>query len=137
VGHPAGERSIRAGLCLAGIAALVLAAILFAAGTALVFKADIFQWNLRSETSLIFGFIYLGAAVFFIYGFLQPYWSNAAPQLIGFLAYDIVLIGPFVDRFDEVSGRQLLSLSIYTAVPVLSGALAFYFLFLSDAAGPR
>jgi hypothetical protein len=81
---------------------------------------------------VIFGFIYLGAAVFFIYGFLQPYWSNAAPQLIGFLAYDLVLIGPFVDRFDEVSGRQLLSLSIYTAVLVLSGALAFHYLFLSD-----
>jgi hypothetical protein len=115
----------------------LLAAILIAAGTALVFKADIFPWDLRSETSVIFGFIYLGAAVFFIYGFLQPYWSNAAPQLIGFLAYDIVLIGPFVDRFDEVSGRQLLSLSIYTAVLVLSGALAFYYMFLSDATHPR
>jgi hypothetical protein len=110
----------------------LLAAILIAAGTALVFKADIFPWDLRAETSVIFGFIYLGAAVFFIYGFLQPYWSNAAPQLIGFLAYDLVLIGPFVDRFDEVSGQQLLSLSIYTAVLVLSGALAFHYLFLSD-----
>jgi hypothetical protein len=110
----------------------VLAAILIAAGTALVFKADIFPWDLGSETSVIFGLIYLGAAVFFIYGYLQPYWSNAAPQLIGFLAYDIVLIGPFVDRFDEVSGRQLLSLSIYTAVLVLSGALAFHYMFVSD-----
>jgi hypothetical protein len=110
----------------------LLAAILIAAGTALLFRADIFPWDLRAETSVIFGFIYLGAAVFFIYGFLQPYWSNAAPQLIGFLAYDLVLIGPFVDRFDEVSGRQLLSLSVYTAVLVLSGALAFHYLFLSD-----
>jgi hypothetical protein len=110
----------------------VLAAILIAAGTALVLKADIFPWELPAETSVIFGFIYLGAAVFFIYGLLRPYWSNAAPQLIGFLAYDIVLIGPFVDRFDEVSGRQLLSLIIYTAVLVLSGALAFYYLFVSD-----
>jgi hypothetical protein len=113
----------------------VLAAILVAAGTALVFKAEIFPWDLRSETSVIFGFIYLGAAVFFIYGFLQPYWSNAAPQLIGFLAYDIVLIGPFVDRFDEVTGRQLLSLSVYTGVIVLSGALAFFYLFVDERIG--
>ena len=49
---------------------------------------------------------------YFLYGFVQPRWSNAAGQLIGFLAYDIVLIGPFVDRFDEVTGRQLLSLII-------------------------
>ena len=115
----------------------LLAAILIAAGTALVFKADIFPWDLRAETSVTFGLIYLGAAVFFIYGFLQPYWSNAAPQLIGFLAYDIVLIGPFVDRFDEVSGRQLVSLSIYTAVLVLSGALALNYLLISDATRPR
>lgn len=116
---------------------LVLAVILVAAGTALVFDADIFPWELRSETSVIFGFIYLGAAVFFIYGFVRPLWSNAAPQLVGFLAYDLVLIGPFVDRFDEVSGRRLLSLIIYTAVLVLSGALAFYYLLLSDETSSR
>jgi hypothetical protein len=109
-----------------------LAAVLLAAGTALAFGADIFPWDLRSETSVIFGFIYLGAAVYFLHGFLQPRWSNAAGQLIGFLAYDIVLIGPFVDRFDEVSGRQLLSLIVYTAVLVYSGALAFYYLLMSE-----
>lgn len=109
-----------------------LALVLVAAGTALAFGADIFPWQLRSETSVIFGFIYLGAAVYFLYGFVRPRWSNAAGQLIGFLAYDIVLIGPFVDRFDEVTGRQLLSLIIYSAVLVFSGALAFYYLFVSD-----
>ena len=101
-------------------------------GTALAFGADIFPWDLRSETSVIFGFIYLGAAVYFLYGFVRPCWSNAAGQLIGFLAYDIVLIGPFVDRFDEVTGRQLLSLIIYSAVLVFSGALAFYYLFVDE-----
>ncbi len=109
-----------------------LTLVLIAAGTALAFGADIFPWDLRSETSAIFGFIYLGAAVYFLYGFVQPRWSNAAGQLIGFLAYDIVLIGPFVDRFDEVSGRQLTSLIIYTAVLVYTAALAFYYLFVSD-----
>ena len=109
-----------------------LALVLVAAGTALAFGADIFPWDLRSETSVIFGFIYLGAAVYFLYGFVRPRWSNAAGQLIGFLAYDIVLIGPFVDRFDEVTGRQLLSLIIYSAVLVFSGALAFYYLFVDE-----
>jgi hypothetical protein len=37
-----------------------------------------------------------------------------------------------VDRFDEVSGRQLLSLVIYSAVLVFSGALAFYYLFVDE-----
>ena len=68
--------------------------ILIAAGTALVFHADIFPWALGAETSVIFGFIYLGAAAYFLYGVLDPRWPNAQGQLVGFLAYDLVLIGP-------------------------------------------
>jgi hypothetical protein len=109
-----------------------LAMILTAAGAALVVGADIFPWDLRSETSVIYGLIFLGAAVFFAYGFLRPRWPNAAPQLVGFLAYDIVLIGPFVDRFGEVSGRQLISLIVYTTVLIASGALAIYYLFVDE-----
>lgn len=110
-----------------------LALILVAAGTALVFDADIFPWELRSESSVAFGFIYLGAAAYFAYGYLEPRWSNAAGQLIGFLAYDIVLIGPFVDRFGEVSGTELASLIVYTAILAYSAALAVYYLFVDEA----
>ena len=56
-----------------------LAVILTAAGAMLVLDADIFPWDLRSETSVIYGFIFLGATVFFAYGFLRPRWPNAAP----------------------------------------------------------
>ena len=103
--------------------------MLIGAGTALVLGADIFPWPLDDESSLMFGLIYLGAAAYFITGFLDPGWPNAAGQLIGFLAYDLVLIGPFVDRFGEVSGGQLTSLIVYTAFVVYSGALAAYYLF--------
>jgi hypothetical protein len=109
-----------------------IAVILTATGAMLVLDADIFPWDLRSEASVIFGFIFLGAAVFFAYGFLRPRWPNAAPQLVGFLAYDIVLIGPFIDRFDEVDGRQLASLIVYTTVLLLSAALAFHSLFVYE-----
>jgi hypothetical protein len=110
----------------------LLALALIGTGTALVFGAEIFPWNLRSESSVIFGFIYLGAAAYFVYGLLEPRWANAAGQLIGFLAYDLVLIGPFIDRFDEVSDGQLVSLIIYTAAVVYSGALAVYYLFVNE-----
>ncbi|MGE5858352.1 MAG: hypothetical protein ACM31K_07700 [Solirubrobacterales bacterium] len=36
----------------------LLAAVLLATGTALAFDADISPWDLHSETSVIFGFIY-------------------------------------------------------------------------------
>ena len=112
-------------------------AMLIAAGTALVFQAEIFPWPLGPETSVMFGFIYLGAAAYFIYGFLDPAWPNAQGQLVGFLAYDLVLIGPFVDRFGEVSGGELTSLIVYTAFVAYSGALAIFYLFIDPATRVR
>ena len=57
-----------------------LAVILTAAGAMLVLDADIFPWDLRSETSVIYGFIFLGAAVFFAYGFLRPRCRTPPPS---------------------------------------------------------
>ena len=64
----------------------VFAAMLVAFGTALAFHADVFPWDLGSETSVMFGFIYLGAAAYFVWGFLHPggrtpraSWSASSP----------------------------------------------------------
>ena len=111
---------------------LALAMILVPVGIALVARADVFPWDPERHGSVVYGLIFLGAAVYFLYGFLEPRWPNAAGQLIGFLAYDIVLIGPFIDLFGEVSGRQLLSLIVYTAVLIYTAGLAFYYLFVDE-----
>lgn len=108
------------------------AVILVAAGTALIFHVAIFPWQLTHESSVMFGLVYLGAAVYFIYGFLQPRWHNAAGQLAGFLAYDLVLLAPFLNHFRVVHGGKLVSLVVYTTFLVYSGALAVYYLFLDD-----
>ena len=108
------------------------AVILVAAGTALIFHAEIFPWPLTSESSVMFGLVYLGAAVYFIHGFLHPLWSNAAGQLAGFLAYDVILLAPFIDRFGDVSGGELRSLIVYVAFVLYSGSLAVYCLFLAE-----
>ena len=93
----------------------------------------IVPWALDDETSVMFGLIYLCAAAYFLVWVVEPRWPNAAGQLIGFLAYYLVLIGPFVDRFGEVSGGELTSLIVYTAFVVYSGALAAYYLFVAPA----
>ena len=108
----------------------VLACALIGFGTALLFGADVFPWQLGDESSVMFGLIYLGAAVYFLHGIARPSWSNATGQLIGFLAYDLVLIGPFLGHFDDASGGQLTSLWIYTAVVVYTACLAIYYLFI-------
>ena len=107
------------------------AVILVAAGTALVFHSQIFPWHLGPENSVMFGLMYLGAAAYFIHAVLVPRWSNAVGQLAGFLAYDVVLLAPFLGQITTVHGRQLASLIIYLTVLIYSGGLATYYLFLA------
>jgi len=90
----------------------------------------IFPWPLKPETSVMFGWIYLGAAVYFLYGLHPPYWGNAKGQLLGFLAYDVVLLWPFYQHFETVKNAHWLSLAVYFGVLIYSALIAVYFLFL-------
>lgn len=109
------------------------AAVLVAVSVALLAHVSVFPWPLRAESSRMFGLIFLGAAAYFVHGFLRPRWANAAGQLAGFLAYDVVLIVPFIRHFHEVHGTKLVSLIVYTAVLVASAALAIAYLFVHRA----
>jgi hypothetical protein len=103
---------------------------LFLAGSALILGAPIFPWALNADSSVIFGCIFLGDAFYFLYGLLYPRWHNALGQLLSFLAYDLVLIVPFLSLFGSVKPEYLLSLVVYVAVLIYSGALAVYYLFV-------
>lgn len=109
--------------------------LLILVGGALVLKTpDIFPWAFRNiETSVVVGWIFLGASVYFMYALARPMWHNAAGQLVGFLSYDLVLIVPFLNHFNAVPDNLLDSLVVYTAVVIYSGALAIYFLFVHPA----
>lgn len=88
-------------------------------------------WPLTPELSVIVGCIFLGAAAYFIYGLLKPSWANAGGQLSGFLAYDLVLIVPFLTRLPTVAPEFRTGLIVYTIVVVYSGLLAIYYLFIN------
>ena len=66
----------------------------------------------------------------FLYGLSIPRWHNACGQLWSFLAYDIVLIVPFLLHFITVSPARLPSLIVNTIILVFSGALALYYLLI-------
>jgi hypothetical protein len=104
---------------------------LLLAGTALVLRMPIFPWDLNPDSSVIFGCIFLGDAFYFIYALLRPYWGNAFGQLLSFLAYDLVLIVPFLQLLESVKPGHMQSLVIYILVLVYSGGLAVYYLFLN------
>jgi hypothetical protein len=105
--------------------------ILILAGGALIFRVPtIFPWPLTPDASVLFGCIFLGDAFYFFYGLLFPRWHNACGQLLSFLAYDLVLIFPFLGLFSSVKPDHRLSLIIYVAVLLYSGLLSIYYLLL-------
>jgi hypothetical protein len=91
---------------------------------------DSIPWSITPELSIVIGWMILGASVYFLNGLLRPSWSNAAGQLMGFLAYDIVLIVPFLSRLPTVTPEHRLGLTVYTGVVLLSGMVALYYLFI-------
>ena len=105
--------------------------VLILAGGALIFRLPIFPWPLNPDSSVIFGSIFIGDAFYFFYGLLYPRWHNARGQLLSFLAYDLVLIFPFLSFFASVHPDHRLSLIIYVAVLLYSGILATYYLFFA------
>lgn len=109
----------------------IFAIVLILVGGALVLKRSyIFPWPLWSELSVMYGWIFLGASCYFLYTFIRPKWGNACGQLLGFLAYDLILIVPYLAHFKTVQPEMLLSLVIYTSVIIYSGLLAGYYLFI-------
>lgn len=87
-------------------------------------------WMITPELSVVIGWMFFGAAGYFVYALLRPSWLNAAGQLAGFLAYDVVLIVPFLTRLPATAPEHRMGLIIYTAVVAYSGLLAIYYLFI-------
>ncbi len=115
----------------------VFAAALIYVGTSLVLvRPEIFPWPLAPELSVINGWIFLGAACYFSHALIFRVWGNVKGQLLGFLAYDLVLIVPFLQHFGKVAQPVLLNHIIYTGVVIFSGLLSIYYIFVSRDAWP-
>jgi len=103
---------------------------LFIVSVRLIAKMPTIPWTITPDLSVVIGAMFLGAAMYFVYALIRPGWFNAAGQLVGFLAYDVVLIVPFVTRLPTTPPEHQVGLSIYTAVVTYSGLLAIYYLFI-------
>jgi hypothetical protein len=62
---------------------------------------------------------------------VRPGWGNAGGLLASFLAYDVVLIVPLVQKLPTVVPELRLNLILYIAVLIYSGGLAIYYLFVN------
>jgi len=116
---------------LVRISFIVFTLLLIAVGTALIMRVPaVFPWPLQPQSSVVFGCIFLGAAMYFLYGSIKPVWGNFRGQLIGFLAYDMILIVPFIQHLATVKAEHQLSLYVYTSVVVYSALLSMHFLLI-------
>jgi hypothetical protein len=107
---------------------------LLSAGMALLLRApNVFPWPLNPDSSVLFGWIFIGDAFYFLYGLVYPRWHNARGQLWSFLAYDLVLLPPLLALTTSVKPEHTLSLVVYLSVLVYSTLLALYYLFLNPA----
>jgi hypothetical protein len=116
-----------------GSFAFFVIALLIAGGQMVLKRPNILPWTVTPTSSIIYGWMFLGAAAYFAYGVLRPGWYNAAGQLAGFLAYDLVLIIPFLTQLATISEGRRLALIIYIIVVSYSGLLAIYYLFINPA----
>jgi hypothetical protein len=107
-----------------------IVALVIVGGLLVLRVPNVMPWTITPEQSTLFGLMFLGAAAYFGFGLREPRWENAAGQLAGFLAYDAVLILPFLLRIPTIDDALRLNLLIYTAVVVVSGVIAFWYLFL-------
>lgn len=125
-----------------------IVALLIESARLLLQVPNAIPWTITPDLSRVIGWMFLGAATYFAYGLVRPSWLNSAGQLSGFLAYDLVLIVPFLIRLPIAAPEQKVGLIVYTAVVIYSGLLAVYYLFMrettrvwprvtsSDATGP-
>ena len=90
----------------------------------------ILPWEVPPEVARIYGWAFLGASTYFLYSLLVPVWSNAAGQLLAFLAYDLVLIPPFIAHFRHVTPDRLPNHIVYCAAVGTSAVLAVVYCFI-------
>jgi H+/Cl- antiporter ClcA len=114
------------------VAFVVFVVALLLVGGALAAQVPgILPWKVTPQLSTLFGLMFLGAATYFVYALLDRRWENAGGQLAGFLAYDIVLVLPFLLRLPTVEATLLPNLVVYLAVVIVSGILAAWYLLLN------
>lgn len=101
------------------------AVLLVSIGTALLLGAPrVFPWPLGPDAAQVYAWIALGSAVFFAHLALTPSARSARGALLGFLAYDVAVLLPLTNHAWRCPPGHGLSLAVYLAVVLLSGALA-------------
>jgi hypothetical protein len=116
------------------LAFLIEVLILAGAGFLLLLKVpNTLPWNLSPESSVLYGWVFLGLAFYYLYAVLNSQWIHALGPLLGFLVYDLVLFSPLFARFSNLQPEHVRGQVAASFIIVFSAALGIYYLFLNPA----
>ena len=99
------------------------------AGTALVLRVGtVFPWPLSDQSATIFGLTFLGLATIYADAAARRRIGAGIVVMAGFLAYDLILLPPFLLLFETIAPERLTSLTVYVVVLIYSAVVALVFL---------
>ena len=108
--------------------------VLAGAGILLILKVpNTLPWNLSPESSVLYGWVFLGLAFYYLYAVLTPQWIHALGPMLGFLVYDLVLFSPLFARFGDVQPEHMRGQVTATIIIIFSALLGIYYLFVNPA----
>lgn len=108
--------------------------VLAGAGLLLLLKVpNTLPWNLSPESSVLYGWVFLGLAFYYLYAVLRPQWIHALGPLLGFLVYDLVLFSPLFARFRSLQPEHVLGQVAASVIIIFSAGLGLYYLFVNPA----
>jgi len=108
--------------------------VLAGAGILLILKVpNTLPWNLSPESSVLYGWVFLGLAFYYLYAVLTPQWIHAVGPLLGFLVYDLVLFTPLFARFGDVQPEHMRGQITASMIIIFSALLGIYYLFVNPA----
>lgn len=106
--------------------------VLAGAGILLILRVpNTLPWNLSQESSVLYGWVFLGLAFYYLYAVLHPQWIHALGPLLGFLVYDLVLFSPLFARFGNLQPEHVLGQVAASVIIIFSAALGVYYLFVN------
>jgi hypothetical protein len=108
--------------------------VLAGAGVLLLWKVpNTLPWNLSPESSVFYGWVFLGLAFYYLYAILNPQWIHALGPLLGFLVYDLILFSPLFARFGNLQPEHIRGQVAASVIILFSAALGVYYLFVNPA----
>jgi hypothetical protein len=106
--------------------------VLAGAGIFLLLKVpNTLPWTISPESSVLYGWVFLGLAFYYLYALVRPQWIHALGPLLGFLVYDLVLFYPLFGHYASLQPGQLLGQVAASFIIVVSAVLGLYYLLIN------